>query len=507
MKVAFLNPSRSGQGNIPLNIPLLIAVTRAAGHETRLFDLGDYACFDQESQAYAQMFFKEASLDEARVAAERAAFFGAAGLPTPGPAQLKQSDYAADFRRFLEEFRPQVVAFSSMTIDYAFACDFLAPLKAELGFTVVAGGIHAILLPQEAIEPAAVDYLCVGEGENALPQLLAALEAGASPTGVEGIWGKGRGQVQGQEFRNPPARLTDLAGLPAPDFSLYDPIHFFRPFDGSRYKMLNYELSRGCPFNCTYCVNGVLKAQYKGLGPYHRVKPVEKSMAELEELVALYGFDFIRFWDESFTALRTDYLERYAAAYVERIGLPFLIYARAESVSEDKVKILKDMGCRTFAMGIESGNPLIRREVMNRHMSDQTIVKAFHLVAKYGIRTSAYNIIGLPREDRAAIFDTIRLNRAAAPSSFSVTLLEPYKGTPIRQLCEDEGLDPAYQVTSIMSGAHFTPRGMSEEELLGLFRAFPLYVKMPEDRWPEIARAERDDQEYQRLMAEYVRLK
>lgn len=505
MKVAFFNPSRSGQGNIPLNIPLLIAVARAGGHEARLFDLGDYACFDQESQAYAQIFFKEASLDQRRVAAERAAFHGAGGLPTPGPAQLKQSDHAADFRRFLEEFRPQVVALSSMTIDYAFACDFLAPFKAEFGFTVVAGGIHAILLPQEALAPPAVDFICVGEGENALPRLLSALEAGQSPVDIAGLWGK----WQGQEFHNPPAPLSDLAKLPAPDFSLYDPIHFFRPFDGSRYKMLNYELSRGCPFNCTYCVNGVLKAQYKGLGPYHRVKPVEKSMAELKELIARHGFDFIRFWDESFTALRTDYLERYAAAYVERIGLPFLIYARAESVSEDKVKILKAMGCRTFAMGIESGNPLIRREVMNRHMSDNTIIKAFHLVAKHGIRTSAYNIIGLPREDRAAIFDTIRLNRAAAPSSFSVTLLEPYKGTPIRQMCEDEGLDPAYEVTttSISAGVHFTPRGMSEAELKGLFRAFPLYVKMPLARWPEIERAESDDQEYQRLMAEYSRLK
>jgi anaerobic magnesium-protoporphyrin IX monomethyl ester cyclase len=270
--------------------------------------------------------------------------------------------------------------------------------------------------------------------------------------------------------------------------------------------MLNYELSRGCPFNCTYCVNGVLKQKYRGLGSYHRVKPVERSIAELKLLVGRYGFDFIRFWDESFTALRTDYLERYAKAYLEQIGLPFLIYARAESVSEDKVRILKDMGCRTFAMGIESGNPRIRREVMNRHMSDQTIIRAFHLVAKYGIRTSAYNIIGLPREDRAAIFDTIELNRAAQPSSFSVTLLEPYKGTPIRQLCEEDGLDPAYEVSD-MSRVHFAPRGMAEAELKGLFRAFPLYVKMSRERWPEIARAEKDDQVYQGLMAEYSRLK
>lgn len=246
---------------------------------------------------------------------------------------------------------------------------------------------------------------CVGEGENALARLLAALQTGKPPAGVVGLWGRG----PGGEFRNPPVPLTDLAV--------------------------------------------------------------------------------------------------FAQAYKQQIGLPFFIYARAESISEEKVRILKDMCCRTFAMGIESGNPRIRREVMNRHMSNQTIVKAFHLVAQYGIRTSAYNIIGLPRGDRVAIFDTIELNRAAAPTSFSVTMLEPYKGTPIRQLCEEQDLDPAYEVTSIMSGVHFVPRGMTQAQLQGLFRAFPLYVKMPKERWPEIERAESDDQVYQGLLAEYGRLK
>lgn len=139
MSILFFNPSRSGQGNVSLNLPLLMAVARAAGHEVRLYDL-----------------------DESRLAAERQAFYSPSGLPTTGPAALKTSDYAADFRRFLESYRPQVVAFSSMTIDYDFACEFLAPFKAEFAFTVVAGGIHAILLPEEAFAQPVVDYLLRG---------------------------------------------------------------------------------------------------------------------------------------------------------------------------------------------------------------------------------------------------------------------------------------------------------------------------------------------------------
>lgn len=165
------------------------------------------------------------------------------------------------------------------------------------------------------------------------------------------------------------------------------------------------------------------------------------------------------------------------------------------------MKILKQMGCKTFAMGIESGNENIRRNVMNRKMSNQTIIDKFKLVKSYRIRTSAYNIIGLPQETRKTVFDTIELNRQADPDSFSVTLLEPYKGTPIRNMCEDEGLDPLHE--TLYNKPQFIPRGMTANELAGLFRTFPFYIRFPKDRYEEIRRAETDDAVYASLAKEY----
>ena len=109
-------------------------------------------------------------------------------------------------------------------------------------------------------------------------------------------------------------------------------------------------------------------------------------------------------------------------------------------------------------MGIESGNQRIRQQVMNRKMSNETIVARINLVKSYGMRTSTYNIIGLPSETRANIFETIELNRQANPDSFSVSILEPYKGTPIRKMCEDAGLDPNYEINDCNSAPHLSPR-------------------------------------------------
>jgi radical SAM superfamily enzyme YgiQ (UPF0313 family) len=156
------------------------------------------------------------------------------------------------------------------------------------------------------------------------------------------------------------------------------------------------------------------------------------------------------------------------------------------------------MGCRTFAMGIESGNEFIRRNVLNRHMSNETIRKTFSLVKSYGIRVSAYNMIGLPLENRDSIFDTVELNRDVEADSFSVTLLEPYQGTPIRELCEKEGMNRQHRTA--YNRVQFVPKGMTEKELQGLFRTFKFYVKSDKVNWDIIKQAETDDAIYEKLL-------
>ena len=77
---------------------------------------------------------------------------------------------------------------------------------------------------------------------------------------------------------------------------------------------------------------------------------------------------------------------------------------------------------------------------MNRKMSNKQIVKAFNIVRKYGIRTNAINIIGVPGETEEMIWDTIKLNRRIKPSSSGVNIFYPYKGTKLGDACFEKGL-------------------------------------------------------------------
>ena len=530
-----MNPSLSGKGNIPVNLPVLYSVLKQAGHEVRIFDFTDYSCYQVTTQdggtgtktsselatlnelatkevTYDELFFKKTEeADPAVVWKNREAFYQeyATGLLDPNSKDLlRHSDPHEDFDSICAHWKPDVVAVSCLTVDFPATIRFLTPAKKKYGFFCIFGGIHAITLPDHAIYPEIVDAICIGEGEESLLELLQRLENQEAYWNIPNLWVKQKGRIH----KNRLERMTDMASLPFMDFDGFDPLHFYRPFDGKLYRMVNYEWGRGCPYRCTYCENVVLNDLYKDIRKDKKIvrrKPAEHSIRELEFLIKKYKFNFIRFWDEDFTAIGMRDLEEYAALYKERIKLPFLIYSRTESLSEKKVQLLKDMGCVTLAMGIESGSEFIRRTVLDRPLTNRTIIDKFKLAKKYGIRVSGYNIIGFPRETRERIFETIQLNRVAPITTSSCTMLEPYPATPIRILCEEDGLSKGYYPSyeSANGAAQFVPKGMTKEELEGLFKTFPLYVHLPRYLFPLIELAEKNTPEGRKVFKALLKVR
>lgn len=320
------------------------------------------------------------------------------------------------------------------------------------------------------------------------------MAAGGDIKSIRNIWVKDN---DGEVIKNAIRPLVDINRLPYIDYDIFEPSRMCRPMQGALKIMLHVEAQRGCPFDCTYCEAPSIRKLYESNGykNYYRQKTPERLIAELEFLVNKYRPNYINFGAESFLAVSTPTLRKLADLYIEKIGLPFWCQSRPETVTEEKIKILKEMNCSDLQFGIEHGNEQFRADMLNRHVSNKKIIESLKLVEKYQIPYTVNNIIGFPRETRELVFDTIHLNRHFHPKSINCYMFTPYRGTWLRQYCVENGLlDKDATTMQSLDGADLKHDNITKEELYGLQRTFSLYARFPEQDFETIKLAEKKDE-------------
>jgi radical SAM superfamily enzyme YgiQ (UPF0313 family) len=162
--------------------------------------------------------------------------------------------------------------------------------------------------------------------------------------------------------------------------------------DVSSFQVKTFITTRGCPFDCTYCYNFAYAELYKGKGARVRYRTVYNVLDEIEEERSKRKISIINFEDDIF-GLNKAWLMEFAEKYPRRIGIPFCCNVRVEYIEDDMVSLLRRSGCHTVAMGIEFGDPRTRRELLNRDMTNEEVVKACHLIRNAGIVLETENIL------------------------------------------------------------------------------------------------------------------
>ncbi len=487
MRVLFIYPQIHEHGDIPIALTTLSAVLRAEGHSVAVFDCSEYV--------------PQVNLQSIK---ESFGMFKPAPPPpiTPAPRKAIES-LEEDLVHTMDEFKADIVGITTTSGTYPLGLKCSRIIKKHFPEnTIIIGGIHPTICSDEVIKEGSIDIICVGEGEDALVELCEKFQK--KPINkIKNLWIKDKKNPE-TIYKNPLRNLKDLDTLPAQDFSDFCEYDFYRPLDGKIYKMMNTEISRGCVFKCSYCSNHFLQELFSGCGSYHRRKSPRVAVRQLKELKDRYQFNAIRFWDEDFTIFPVSYLRELAKLYKKEVGLPFIVYAGTRTVTEEKVDCLKEMGCITMAMAIESGNPWVRKYVLNRDISDGEIIKKYEIVKRSGIRVSAYNMIGLPFETRQMVFDTIHLNRKVKPATSSVAAYNPYPKTRLAEITKEFGLlkeTPDYSsVKANLDSPH-----LNRDEINGLVRTFSFYTKLPEQFFPILEKCEKDEQLAQRVFPELIK--
>jgi anaerobic magnesium-protoporphyrin IX monomethyl ester cyclase len=372
-------------------------------------------------------------------------------------------------------WKPDVVGYSVYTGSQAYYRDLNLRIKHAVDVVSVFGGPHPTYFP-EFIEEPGVDAVCIGEGEGAMLDLAQALQRGQQLTGIENWWFKRDG---GEIERNPVrAAVDNLDAIAFPDRELLFEADEFTRQSGIKH----FITSRGCPYDCTYCFNHALAEVYRGKGKRLRQMSVDKVVEEVRWVQQRYSMQFVVFLDDLFIVYER-WLEELAVKFPREVGLPFFCNVRANLVTPKKIDLLKQAGCVSVGMGLETGNPALRNQILKRNMSDAQIIEASTVIRGAGIELLTTNMLGLPGGTLANDFETLALNHACKPAYANAFLYQPYPRTELGDYARNGGfvegvlddIDPSAWERSVLRFS--TPE--EKRQIENLNKLFALAVQWP----------------------------
>jgi radical SAM superfamily enzyme YgiQ (UPF0313 family) len=330
-------------------------------------------------------------------------------------ANVAVLDMAAEGRKFadipevIRDFQPSIVGISAKTFNMLSAYKLSEIIKAASPKTVVlAGGAHPTALPEHTLKECPhIDAVVLREGEDTVIDIYGRMSGGYGSIGdvFSGILGVVYRDSNGHAVHNGERNLiADLDDLPFPDFTLVDYKRYQRVYNPNKHRFQHiYPVfaSRGCPFNCTFCMP--LHARK------HRVRSIENILDEIELLNKKHGARRIYFEDSLFCA-RRDWFKAFCEGYTER-GLHRKVQwgfeTRIDTAKVELFELAKESGCIYTFYGVESGSEAVLRKA-NKKYSRPMIIEKVKAAKEAGIDEVNISIIlGLPHETRETIEETL----------------------------------------------------------------------------------------------------
>lgn len=325
----------------------------------------------------------------------------------------------------IQRVAPELLAFSLTTRQWQRARRLVREIRRIVDIPVIAGGLHPTFAPEVVLENPGFDYVCLGEGEAAMLDLVSALDEDRPTDSIDNICVKDGRRAR---LRRPFEPIDDLPFL-ARDM-LDEPAG-----------VVHMATQRGCPFPCTYCAARMFNHLYKETAEYGRRRSHGNLLDELIELDEQSRLAYVIFLDDTFTIHRP-WVREFCKVYGARVGKPFSLHARVETVSETTLQLLAEAGCDQITYGVESGSERVRREVMRRPVTNQRFRDVFRWTAEAGIRVTANYMIGLPGERPDDLRQTYELAEELGVPDFSYFVFYPYPGTQLFHECREKGYLP-----------------------------------------------------------------
>ena len=328
-------------------------------------------------------------------------------------------------KRRIEYFRPDLLGVSMMSYRYKETYRILAGAKRDFPhIDIVVGNAHVSLLREEVLNSCEyIDFAVVLEGDGTIIDLC----KGQAIESIKGLIFRRNGAVV---YNGDRPLMQNLNTLPFPKYEKFE-------LERSVNKAVNtlpIVSSRGCPFECSYClVDRVVGRNYRVRSPEHI----------MDELAYWYekGYRRFNFGDDNFTLIKERVYrlcELIRKSPMRDLKLSCDNGIRADVVDRDLLKYMRESGFYRFAIGVESGNNSVLRNLKKKE-DIETIKKVIRDALDLGYGVVLFFVVGAPGETRSELEDSfnIALNYPIDIAHFSNIV--PYPHTELFKWVQKHG--------------------------------------------------------------------
>ena len=276
-----------------------------------------------------------------------------------------------------------------------------------------------------------IDGIMYGEGEDTFREMMACWNGEKN---IEDILGIGHRQRDGKVHVHFPRDFVNMSQL---NFVYTQPEKF-------KNKIIYYETSRGCPFQCSYCLSSVEKKV--------RFRDLKLVKQELQQFID-WEIPQVKFVDRTFNCRREHSMEilKFIKAH-DKGKTNFHFEITADLLTEEELDFMAGLrpGLIQLEIGVQSTNPATLKEIRRNVSFEklQGIVRRIH--AGKNIHQHLDLIAGLPFEDLERFKQSFNDVYALKPEQFQLGFLKVLKGSYMREKAGDYGLiyqpEPPYEV-------------------------------------------------------------
>lgn len=300
--------------------------------------------------------------------------------------------------------------------------------KEHKDVTIVFGGPHANVLPEQTAECDIIDYVLSGMGQIAFRDLVDSLDKGVELDYIQGLYYKYNGRIV-----RPKVAKACVPYLMPYDFSLVNLAQYIKYDSTISDRTLNYIASQGCPYGCKFCYECIYSRKY------YRMK-TENVIRDISIYANDFRVDGVKFYDADFFVNKKE---------VENIIPTLMEYDMKWAASIHPNDILKSQNgnsnllldtiskskCTRLLMGMESGSNRILQNVIHKNTRAEDYLLIAKTIAEYGILGSYTFMVGFPGETEQEYEETFelveKLWNLQIPIETKIHIYLPYPGTPL----------------------------------------------------------------------------